>query len=291
MLNYNHLYYFHVAALEGSVAAAAVRLGVTQPTVSEQVRALERALEVSLFERQSTGLRLTEAGRLAFEHTQVMFRASEHLSEALGHGPRALPKTLRIGLSGAVARTTSTDFLLPLLELEGCIPSIRAADTTELLRDLRGSELDLVLCETEPPEAGRRGLEIVKLATMTLIAVGPPSLVLAPDWQDAKLINYRVSSALRWDVDAYLEAKGLRPRLVAESDDALFLVEAAAHAGYVTFVPRSIARDAIANGRLAVIAELGPSHAGVFALYQDGSSADLARRAVELLVAHLRAVT
>lgn len=54
MLNYNHLYYFHVAALEGSVAAAAVRLGVTQPTVSEQVRALERALEVSLFERQST---------------------------------------------------------------------------------------------------------------------------------------------------------------------------------------------------------------------------------------------
>ncbi len=291
MLNYNHLYYFHVAALEGSVAAAAVRLGVTQPTVSEQVRALERALDVSLFERQSTGLRLTEAGRLAFEHTQVMFRASEHLAEALRHGPRTLPTTLRIGLSGAVARTTSTDFLLPLLELEGCIPSIRAADTTELLRDLRGSELDLVLCETEPPEAGRRGLEFVQLATMSLIAVGPPALVLAPDWQDAKLINYRVSSALRWDVDAYLEAKGLRPKLVGESDDALFLLEAAARAGYVTFVPRSIARDAIANGRLAVIVELRPSHAGVFALYQDGSSSDLARRAVEVLVAHLRTVT
>mgnify|MGYP001043149089 CR=1 FL=1 len=50
MLNYNHLYYFHVAAIEGSVAGAAERLGVTAATVSEQVRALERALGKKLFE-------------------------------------------------------------------------------------------------------------------------------------------------------------------------------------------------------------------------------------------------
>src|SRR5580692_3474889 len=48
VLNYNHLHYFHVAANAGSLAAAAVELGVKQPTVSEQLRALERALEVSL---------------------------------------------------------------------------------------------------------------------------------------------------------------------------------------------------------------------------------------------------
>jgi DNA-binding transcriptional LysR family regulator len=35
VLNFNHLYYFHVTASEGSVKAAADRLGVTQPTVSE----------------------------------------------------------------------------------------------------------------------------------------------------------------------------------------------------------------------------------------------------------------
>jgi LysR family transcriptional activator of nhaA len=42
MLNYNHLYYFHVVATEGSFANAAERIGVTQPTVSEQVKALEQ---------------------------------------------------------------------------------------------------------------------------------------------------------------------------------------------------------------------------------------------------------
>src|SRR4051812_48436532 len=247
MLNYNHLYYFHVAALEGSVASAASRLGVTQPTVSEQVRSLERALGVALFERHPTGLRLTEAGRLAFEHTSVMFRAGEHLAEALGHGAREMPRTLRIGLSGSVARTTSTDFLMPLLALDECIPSIRVGDTVELLRELRGSELDLVLCETEPPTPAQRGLEIAQLDSVTLIAVGPPNLQLAPDWQDARLIHYRGSSAFRWDVESFLEARGLRPRVAAESDDALFLLEAAARGGYVVFVPRSIARDAIQN--------------------------------------------
>src|SRR4029079_4491877 len=79
MLNYNHLHYFHVAATEGTVAGTAARLGVTQPTVSEQIRALERSLGVTLFERTASGLRLTEIGKLAFDHTAVMFRAGERL--------------------------------------------------------------------------------------------------------------------------------------------------------------------------------------------------------------------
>lgn len=288
MLNYNHLHYFHVAALEGSVAGAAVKLGVTQPTVSEQVRALERALAVSLFERQPTGLKLTEAGRLTFEHTSVMFRAGERLAEALGHSVNHLPRTLRIGISSSVARTTTTDFLMPLLALDGCVPSIRSGDSVELLRDIRGSELDLVLCENEPPEALKRGLEVVLIDTMSLIAVGPPGLKIAPDWQDARLIHYRTSSSFRYDVEAFLETKGLRPRVAAESDDALFLVEAAARGGYVAFVPRSVARDAITAGRLEAIAQVDAVHSGVHALYQDGASADLARRAVEVLVEHVQ---
>jgi len=288
MLNYNHLHYFHVAALEGSVAGAAVKLGVTQPTVSEQVRALERALGVSLFERQPTGLKLTEAGRLAFEHTSVMFRAGERLSEALGHSVGELPRTLRIGISSSVARTTTTDFLMPLLGLEGCVPSIRSGDSVELLRDLRGSELDLVVCEAEPPEAVRRGFEVVLIDTMSLIAVGPPGLTLAPDWQDARLVQYRTTSSFRWDVEAFLDLRGLRPKVVAESDDAMFLVEAAARGGCVAFVPRSVARDAIAAGRLVQLAEVGAVQSGVHAVYQDGATADLARLAVEVLIAHVQ---
>ncbi|MGE0868134.1 MAG: LysR family transcriptional regulator [Kofleriaceae bacterium] len=284
MLNYNHLHYFHVAASEGSIAAAAQRLGVTQPTVSEQLRNLERALRTTLFERLPSGLKLTDAGKLAFEQTSVMFRASERLVEALGHSRSAVPRSLRVGLSNTVARSTSTDFLLPILALDDCVPVIRGGDTAELLRELRGGELDLVLSESQPPEATRRGLELATIEQITLVVVAPPAIEPSPDWQNTGLIHYRVSSPYRWEVEAFLDARGLRPQIVAEADDPLFLVEAAVRGGYLAVVPRSIARDAIVAGRLRVIERLEGSQAGVHALYQDGVSADLVRRAVKALV-------
>jgi LysR family transcriptional activator of nhaA len=291
VLNYNHLHYFHVAAVAGSVKAAAESLGVTQPTVSEQIRALERTLNVNLFDRLPTGLKLTDAGRLAFEHTSVMFRASERLVESLGHDPPDMPRTLRIGISGAVARSTTTDFLMPLLALDNCVPNIRTHDSVELLRELRNTELDVVLCESEPPESQRRGIEIALIDRITLVVVAPPALDLDPNWGNAGIVQYRESSAYRWDVEGFLSANGLSPKVAAESDDALFILEAAARGGYLAIVPRSLARDTVTAGRLRVIRHLTPSQttAGVFAVYQDGDSAELARRAVEALVAKARA--
>ena len=290
MLNYNHLHYFHVAAVEGSVAAAAERLGVTQPTVSEQVRALEKTLGVSLFERTTTGLKLTDAGRLAFEHTSVMFRAGERLVQSLVHnGKEDMPRSLRVGLSGSVARSTTTDFLMPLLAITDCTPAIQLGDSAAMVRMLRGNELDLVLCETTPPDATKRGLEIALIDETKLVAVAPPSVEPADDWQNVTLLQYRASSSYRWDVEAFLDAKGLRPRVAGEVDDSLFLLEAAVRGGYVAFVPRSIARDALTAKRLRVLARIEPSHSGVYALYQNVETSDLARRAVEVLIEHTRA--
>lgn len=290
MLNYNHLYYFHVVATEGSFANAAERLGVTQPTVSEQVKALERTLGVSLFDRQPGGTRLTDSGRIAFEHTTVMFNAGDNLKQALGHDAARLPTTLRIGISGAVSRSTTTTFLLPLLSMPECTPSIRNGDSAELIRDVRSGELDLAVIETEPPEHTRRGLEMIALDRLALVAVAAPDLKPSPDWADLGLVTYRPSSAVRWDIDAYLDANGLRPKVVAEADDALFLLEATARGGFVAFVPRAVARDALRTGRVQRLAETQAAHAGVFALLQDGEAANLARRAVSALVDYLASV-
>jgi LysR family transcriptional activator of nhaA len=286
MLNYNHLHYFHVAATQGSVGAAAERLGVTQPTVSEQLRALERTLGLTLFERTSSGLKLTESGRLAFEQTSVMFRAGERLIEVLGHFSEGVPRSLRIGLSSAVARSTTTDFLMPLLALDDCMPTIQTGDAVELLRELRANDLDLVLCENEPTEIAGGGYEVSLITRTPLVAIGPVSIEPAVDWQDVALIQYRASSSLRWEVETFLDTQGLRPRIAAEVDDASFLVEAVVRGGYVAVVPRLVARDAVTAGKVRVIAQLDTGHAGVFALYQDGSGAELARRAVQVLIEH-----
>ncbi len=289
MINYNHLYYFHVAASEGSVAAAAAHMGVTQPTVSEQIRALERALDVTLFERTATGLRLTEAGRLAHEHTTIMFAAAKRLIEALGHGPEQVPRTLRVGISAAVARSSTADFLMPLFAVEDCVPSIMTADAAELFRQLRSADVDLVLTESPPPENAMGGLECAELGHSVLVAVAPESVQPSASWDNVAIVHYRMGSSSRWAVDAYLDEHGLLPRVAGEADDSMLMIEAAARGGFVAFVPRSVARDPVAAGRLRVVADIDPARVMVHAVYQDGEAAEMARRAVAILIEHARA--
>jgi LysR family transcriptional activator of nhaA len=284
VLNFNHVYYFHVAASEGSVARAAERLGVTQPTVSEQIRQLEKTLDVTLFERTASGLRLTDPGRRAYEHTTAMFRAAERLIEALGKAPPSVPHTLRVGVSAVVSRTIATHLLAPLFANTEWLPSIRTGELTDLLRDLRAHELDLMLCEAEPAGPAARGLARAAVHRPRLVAIAPPQQAMPTDWAGVPLIQYRAGTAYRWEIEAYLEDRLLHPHTVAEADDALIMIEAAARGAGVAFVPRAVARDAIAAGRVQLVATLEPGSATVHALYHAHDASTFVAHAVERLV-------
>jgi LysR family transcriptional activator of nhaA len=288
VLNFNHVYYFHVAATEGSVKAAAERLGVSQPTVSEQIKMLERALGVSLFDRTGTGLRLTEPGREAYEHTTAMFRAGERLVKALGPASEPPPVQLRVGVSAAISRSIAADFLMPVLTVPDCRPVIRTGDPLDLLRELRAHDLDLVVGDTEPVEAAQRGLEVVTLHKPRLVAICSADVTPRADWKNISLLEHRNASSYRWEVDSFLEEKGFDPKGVAELDDSFLMLEAVARGGFVAFVPRSVARDALDSGRIKIIAELDPGTAAVYALFHRRDHVDLARKAVELLAEHAR---
>jgi LysR family transcriptional activator of nhaA len=288
VLNFNHLYYFHVTATEGAVKSAAERLGVTQPTVSEQIRMLERALGVQLFERASTGLRLTQAGRDAYEHTTTMFLAGERLVEVLGKTVDPVGVTLRVGVSAATARTVAADFLMPVLTVEQCRPVIRTGDFNELLRDLRAHELDLVVGESEPIDVARAGLEVALVDRPTLVAIASPTLEPREDWNNLSLLEFRASSVYHWDVETYLHEKDLHPKLMGELDDAFLMLEAVLRGGFVAFVPRSVAREAIRQNRVRVLATIPPSKAGVYAVYPAEEALQIVRDAVAKLIENVR---
>jgi LysR family transcriptional activator of nhaA len=289
MLNYNHLYYFHVAAAEGSLSAAAAKLGVKQSTISEQLRTLERALHHPLLERTGAGMRLTPMGHVVYEHTTTMFRAGDRLLRALGEATEPVPRVLRVGISGVVARATSADFLLPLFALEDCMPTIATGEMLDLLRHLRARELDLILCELEPLESTAHGLRRAVIDHIPLLAIAPIDLDPGPDWRDIGLVQYRANSRFRFEVEAFLDQRGLKPRVVGESDDPFLLVEAAVRGRYIVVVPRSVARDALAAGRVRVLAQVETAGASVHALYHDVATSELARRAIETLIAAAQA--
>ena len=288
MVNFNHLYYFHVTATEGSVKAAAERLGVTQPTVSEQIRMLERSLGVQLFERASTGLRLTQAGRDAFEHSTTMFLAGERLVVALGRASAAPAVALKVGMSAVMARTIAADFLMPVLTVDRCHPSIRTGDFHDLLRDLRSHQLDLVLGETEPLEVGKAELEVTLVQRPELVALVHPDSEPGEDWQSLSLLEYRVSSAYHWEVERFLREKGLRPKSMGELDDAFLMLEAVQRGGFVAFVPKSLAREALRTKRVVSLASFAPNDAGVYAVYHKSDALQTTRDVVEQLIANAR---
>jgi LysR family transcriptional activator of nhaA len=288
VLNFNHLYYFHVIASEGSIRAAAERLGVTQPTVSEQLRVLERSLGVELFERTPSGLRLTQAGQEAFQHTTTMFVAGERLAEALGDGDARPEVVLRVGVSSGIARTVAADFLVPVLGVEGCRPSIRTGDFHELLRGLRANELEVVIGEAEPAEAARAGLSIELVHRPRLVAVGAPDITPDAGWKNVRLLEYRATSVYHWEVEGYLEANDLRPTVIGDVDDAFLMLESVLRGRLVAFLPKSIARQALHQQQLKVLAELTPAAAGVYAIYPANNTFELARTAVERLIENAR---
>ncbi len=78
--DWNHARAFLVTAEEGTLSAAAKALGMTQPTLSRQVAALEAEMGITLFERVAQRLVLTHSGMELLEHARSMSSAAQQFS-------------------------------------------------------------------------------------------------------------------------------------------------------------------------------------------------------------------
>jgi DNA-binding transcriptional LysR family regulator len=102
--NLNELHYFALVAQSRSFTVAARRLGLPKSSVSRAIARLEQRLGVQLIERTTRSVRLTEAGRLYFVHSQRVIDEAEQADIAIG-AMMAVPRgKLRIGAPVAFAR-------------------------------------------------------------------------------------------------------------------------------------------------------------------------------------------
>src|SRR5919106_5905476 len=97
-LDIRHFRYFLAVAEAGSFSRAADRLGISQPSVSQQMRDLEAGLRVPLFQRRGKRILLTPRGLIFQEHARVLLHQLENLLHELNGEPGELRGTLRLGV-------------------------------------------------------------------------------------------------------------------------------------------------------------------------------------------------
>ncbi len=111
-MDIRQLRYFIAIVEEGSISAAAERLNVAQPSLSQQVLRLERQLGVSLLVRSSRGVAPTEAGRILLDHARELTLGIERAVEEVRQAGTVPQGTVSFGLPSSVSMVLS----VPLAE-------------------------------------------------------------------------------------------------------------------------------------------------------------------------------
>ena len=148
--DWNRARAFLVTAEEGSLSAAARSLGMAQPTLGRQVRALEEELDVVLFERHGHGLVLTPSGLELVEHVRGMGEAAGRVALAATGQSQSVEGPVTITTTEVTAA-----FLLPPLisKLRQHHPGIQVdVVASNELRDLRRREADIALRSVRPTD-------------------------------------------------------------------------------------------------------------------------------------------
>ena len=101
--DWSHFRAFLAVFTEGSLSAAARRLGLTQPTLGRQIAELERDLGTALFIRSQRGLTPTDAARDMARHAQAMSAASSAMMRTASGGVSDTAGIIRITASDIVA--------------------------------------------------------------------------------------------------------------------------------------------------------------------------------------------
>lgn len=188
----HQLRYFCAIVKAGSFTRAAEHEGVSQPTLSQQIRRLETSLGAELFERQGRSLRLTQAGTVFYPAAQEILQNTRRATAQIRQLQTDIRGPLRVGVIPTILPYLIAPNL-PAFQRE--FPEIDVTlteDLTERLVDeLQTGELDLIVASLPLHHAG---LVCSAFLRDPLVLVTPPGhrLAAAPEAQRFDLSTERL---------------------------------------------------------------------------------------------------
>lgn len=266
-LNYNHLYYFWAVAKEEHLTRAAERLHVSQSALSAQIRQLEEQLGQPLFNREGRRLILTEAGHIALNYAETIFRAGSEMQALLRAGQSSQRRVLRLGSVATLSRNFQENLIRPLMGQADVELVLQSGTLEELTRRLYVHDLDAVLSNQAIQGDSRMPVRCRRIARQPVSLVGRPlpageAFRFPEDLSRFPLVLPGQDSSIRSGFDMLCEQWQVRVDITAEVDDMAMMRLIARDTESVALLPPVVVRDELRQKTLQ-------EYVGVPGLYED----------------------
>lgn len=251
-LELRHLRYLIAVAEHGSFTRAAEELRISQPTLSQQVKQLERAVGAQLLDRSGRSVRLTDAGTTYVHYARGALRDLATAQRALADLADLSRGQLRLALTPTFTAYLVGPLVAALHEEHPAIGvDIREAPQDRIEAGLLADAYDLGFAFQGPHLPG---ITATPLYTETLGLVtasdgpsggpgdaAPPLPVRDLAWRRLALLSG--DFATRGHVDAYLAAHGVEPCVAVEANSVQALTEIVRRTSLATVLPDAVTHD------------------------------------------------
>jgi DNA-binding transcriptional LysR family regulator len=233
MLTLQQLRCFIATYEEGSLTAAAERLGYAQPSVSEQIRNLERTLGAPLFRRVGRGVVATTIADDFRAHAERTLAAAEEARAAVVSQVRLESGTVRFGMFGIARLYAGAELIADVLARHpGLRVELIGTNSTEVQEDLRRGRLEAAMIAV--PQLQSEGLAVTPVARDELVYISNDPLRLETPVSPARLAQatlvmpettYRDVDSVRIILRQLLHETGRNPQTRIEVEDVETAVE------------------------------------------------------------------
>jgi len=228
---------FLAVAEEGTISAAARRLGVSPPAVSQQLAAIEATLGAVLFDRAARPFALTPAGSLFRRHAQVILNTEAEARADLARADLARLSTLRLGMIEDLDAEVTPALLSGLAQdMADCRFLLETGPSHRLLDKLEARALDLAVAAelgADGTDGGWR--EVHPILTEPFVAVRPKAA------GDVPLILYSARHLMGRQIAGHLARANQRPQVRFELDSYhAILALVAQGAGWTILTPLAL---------------------------------------------------
>ena len=249
-LNYQHLLYFWMVVRKGSLTAACQELSLSAPTVSAQLRTFEERIGEKLLVKSGRKLVPTALGRLVYSYAEEIFRLGSDLLNAVAQRPTSRPVRLVIGADDVVPKSIVQRLVAAALH---AVPNTqlvcREGTLDHLVQALRAHQLDAVISDSPVTPTLDRQVYNHRLGSSGQSWMASPEMGrklrkrFPQSLEGAPMLLPTTDTAIRRELDQWLDRHNVRPRLVAELEDYALLREFAAAGTGVVPVPEVLQRQ------------------------------------------------